>query len=110
MSIIPTSPIYVLILDDEGVIGTLLADTDLNSLGEKAINVIGDYLEQFGYREKPDSTPTTEDGFAQIYRASRGETESASTLRTYKFDGEETVAAAQSRLTEAIRNECERLD
>src|SRR5665647_117977 len=98
MTIIPTAPIYVFILDDEGVIGTLLADTDLISLGEKAIILITDYLNQFGCRENNDSTPTTDDGFAQIYRAGKGEQQPASTLWTYKFDGEETMIAAQTSL------------
>jgi hypothetical protein len=104
------TPLYVFIIDDQGLIQTILADSDLSKLAARAMSSIDAYLNTYGYRETKDSTPTTEDGFAEIYRAIEGETKPADTIWTYKFDGDQSLVEAGDILDEAIKDDAEKLE
>lgn len=100
-----TEPTYVMIIMEAGVIDTLIADTKLSRLMDKTFELIHDYLDLNGYREEPACTPTTEDGFAQIYRTVWGEEHASSVLWTYIFDGEMTLEAAREVLESVHQQE-----
>ena len=101
-------PLYVLVLNDNGLIQNLTMGMEIAGLADITSRTIREYLEEHGTQHPWDKAPRNESGYANIYHGVPGES-NAKVVWTYRFDGEESFEQMDTDLNEVVWAECRRL-
>ena len=101
-------PLYVLVLNDNGLIQNLTMGMEIAGLADITSRTIREYLEEHGTQNPWDKAPRNESGYANIYHGVPGES-NAKVVWTYRFDGEESFEQMDTDLNEVVWAECRRL-